>query len=239
MTKKTWLITGATSPIAQAFAHIAAQSGCNLILLGRNPEELTLISNDLRIRYPIQCVFFVVDFTEDIAPALEKIQQNNDELAIFLAHSHIVDNPELVPSTIATLIQTNITSIAQLIQTYFAKPQEKHELIFLSSVAASRGRAKNSLYGASKRAIEVYLEGIQQQANPNQHITIARLGYIDTTQTYGLPGIFYASPPKNCAKACWRACEQQKRHIFHPFFWQLIMGIIQRLPFVIYKRLQV
>lgn len=239
MNTKTWLITGATSIISQEFARLAAKSGCNLIILGRNPEELNLIAGDLQLRYKIQCAVVVVDFATDIHATIDKLMMQNKKLSLFIAHSLTLNNEDLSHAKINALVHTNITSTVQLIQAYFAKKQTSHELVFLSSVAGSRGRAKNSLYGASKKAIEVYLEGLQQQASPSEHITIARLGFIDTVQTYGLPGIFYASPPEDCAKACWQACAQRKRVIYHPFFWQYIMAIIKRLPFVIYKRLKV
>ena len=234
---KIWLITGATSQIAQEFARLAAQAGCNLLLLGRNADELSLIAGDLQLRYPIKCGVFVVNFSQDMTQVFDEIFHENQLVSLFIAHSCLLDNQALTPEQINTLIQTNITSTIQLIHAYFAKPQEFHELIFLSSVAAARGRAKNSLYGASKTTVEVYLEGLQQHAPATTQITIARLGYIDTVQTYGLPGIFYASPPTACAKACWQACEQRKRFIYHPFFWCYIIGVIKRLPFYIYQRL--
>ena len=239
MSRKTWLITGATSIIAQEFAHLAAKSGCNLLLLARNPAELAVIASNFRLRYKIQCTVVVINFSENISPELDELMKQNEDLSLFIAHSLTLNNEDLTPKHSNALIQTNITSTVQLIQAYFAKKQAAHELVFLSSVAGSRGRAKNSLYGASKKAIEVYLEGLQQQAKPNEHITIARLGFIDTVQTYGLPGVFYASPPKDCAKACWHAVMQRKRIIYHPFFWRYIMGIIKQLPFFIYKRLKV
>jgi hypothetical protein len=85
--------------------------------------------------------------------------------------------------------------------------------------------------------VEVYLQGLQQAAGSSQHITIARLGFIDTHVTYGEPGIFYASPPKACANACWQALKTKKRTIYHPSFWQWIMSVITHLPFFVYKRM--
>ncbi len=239
MNIKTWLITGATSIIAQEFARLAAKSGCNLLLLARNADELAIIASDLQLRYQIQCTVVVIDFSENINSKIHDLMLEDHELSVFIAHSLTMDNQNLTPEKINALIQTNITSTVQLIHAYFSKKQTTHELIFLSSVAGCRGRAKNSLYGASKKAIEVYLEGLQQHAKPHEHITIARLGFIDTPQTYGLPGVFYASPPKSCAKACWQACVQKKRMIYHPFFWKYIMEIIKQLPFILYQRLKV
>lgn len=237
MTRRTWIILGATSIIAEEFAHLAAQNGQSLLLVARNNEQLEVIAADIRLRYKVNCEYLYTDFSTDLTKVLEFIKQGQAEVDLFIAYSSIFFNSDLNNENINELVQVNILSTVQLINTYIHKSQAQHRLIFLSSVAACRGRAKNSLYGGSKAMIETYLEGIQQRAGTNLQITIAKLGFIDTIQTFGQPGIFYASPPKTCAKACWRASFAGKRLIYHPFFWRYIMGIISYLPFFIYKRM--
>ncbi|MDI9817628.1 MULTISPECIES: SDR family NAD(P)-dependent oxidoreductase [unclassified Legionella] len=238
MTKRTWFILGATSIIAEEFSHLAAQAGAHVVLVGRNIQQLEIIAADIRLRHHVDCDFLPVDFTTDWTALLSFLVQNPHEVDLFIAHSVIYQNSELTTNAIEELVDTNILSTVQLINAYLQKPQAKHRLIFLSSVAACRGRAKNSLYGSSKAAIEVYLQGLQQAAGGNLTITIARLGFIDTNQTYGIPGIFYAASPKSCANACWQALKTGKRLIYYPFFWRFIMAIITRMPFFIYKRMK-
>lgn len=236
MTQRTWVILGATSIIAEKFAHIAAQAGHHLRLIGRQAEQLHLIAQDIQLRYHVPCEFFVVDMTapETLPTVLNKCEQ---ELDLFIAHSDFTENEHLNPQSIQHLIQVNIHATTLLINAYLNKTQTQHHLVYLSSVAACRGRAKNSLYGATKACIEVYLQGLQQAASSNQQITIARLGFIDTRQTYGRPGIFYAGPPQACAQACWKALHKKKRLIYYPFFWRGIMAIISRIPFFVYKKM--
>ncbi|KTC85762.1 SDR family NAD(P)-dependent oxidoreductase [Legionella drozanskii] len=238
MNKRTWLILGATSIIAEEFAHLAAQAGNSLILVARNREQLAVIAADIQLRYHVQCDFIFTDFAGDLSEVLQILQPHQQEVDLFIAYSSILENHELNQENINELVRVNILSTVQFIHAYQTKPQTQYRLIFLSSVAACRGRAKNSLYGGSKAAIETYLEGLQQSKDNDFQITIARLGFIDTVQTFGLPGIFYASPPKACAKACWRASFAQKRLIYHPFFWRFIMSLIRHLPFAIYKRMK-
>ncbi|WP_131781276.1 SDR family NAD(P)-dependent oxidoreductase [Legionella gresilensis] len=234
----TWVILGATSIIAEEFARLAGQHNHSLVLIGRDKEQLAIITADIQLRYHVSCSFIVFDFTSNTEELIKILQESKEELALFIAYSDMADNQSLTFSAIKTLVTTNITSIAQLIYGYLQKEQVEHRVIFLSSVAACRGRAKNSLYGASKAAIEVFLQGLQQTPNKNRHITIARLGFIDTAQTFGMPGIFYASPPKKCAQACWNASYANKSFIYHPHFWRYIMAIITRLPFFIYRKLK-
>lgn len=237
MTARTWLILGASSVIAEQFAHLAAQAGHPLRLVGRNEDQLHLIAKDIQLRYKVPCELMVIDMTSSVDRLLDVLKPASTELDVFLAHSDFTGNDHLNPKSINQLLNINVISTVQIIDAYLKIPQVKHNLVYLSSVAACRGRAKNSLYGASKAAIEVYLQGLQQKTSKAQQITIARLGYIDTKQTYGLPGIFYAAPPSECALACWKALSKNKHLIIFPGFWRWIMAIITRIPFFIYKKM--
>ncbi|CAM3030567.1 SDR family NAD(P)-dependent oxidoreductase [Legionella worsleiensis] len=237
MSKRTWVIIGATSIIAEEFAHCAAKEGNALRLVGRDTEQLHLIARDLELRYHVPCDAIVMDFTQPPHELLSVFKQNDQELDLFIAHSDFTENEHLTPQSITQLIQVNVLATTVLIQAYLNRNQEKYHLIFLSSVAACRGRKKNSLYGGSKAAIEVYLQGLQQAAPSDQHITVVRLGFIDTRQTYGLAGIFYAAPPKDCAKLCWKLHTTNKNMTYFPKFWRIIMGIVTRIPFFLYKRM--
>jgi short-subunit dehydrogenase len=236
--RRTWVILGATSIIAEEFARLAAQNGHRLVLVGRREAQLHVIASDIMLRYHVNCDVIPADFAKNIDPLL-KILDHHKNTDLFIAHSLMSNNDQLTPDLITELVNVNITNTIRLIHSYWHKKQNEHRIIFLSSVAACRGRAKNSLYGASKATIETYLEGLQQHASSEQYITIARLGFIDTHATYGEPGIFYASPPKACAKACWQASQARKRTIYHPTFWWLIMGIIRYMPFFVYRRIRV
>jgi short-subunit dehydrogenase len=237
MTSRMWIILGATSIIAKHFAHKVAKSGHSLRLVGRDKEQLDLIAQDIQLRYHVSCDVLTMDTTDSIELLLSALFSSNKEMDLFIAHSEFTTNDHLDISSISTLIKTNVVATALIINSYLNLKQTQYNVLYLSSVAACRGRAKNSLYGGTKAAIEVYLQGLQQEASENTHITIARLGFIDTKQTYGLPGIFYAAPPEHCAQACWQALYKKKRMIYFPSFWGFIMAIITRLPFVIYKRM--
>jgi short-subunit dehydrogenase len=233
MSARTWVILGGTSIIAEQFAHIVAAKGYNVRLVGRDNDELQIRACDIKLRYKVACEVVVVDMTNLNAKHLAEIlKPGEQELDLFIAHSDFTENADLNAERISHLIHVNVLSTALAINAYMESKQSQHNLVYLSSVAACMGRAKNSLYGASKAAIEVYLQGLQQAASKSQSICIARLGFIDTQQTYGLPGIFYAAPPENCARACWNALIKRKKRIYYPGFWRLIMALVTRLPFL-------
>lgn len=231
----TWVILGATSIIAEEFARKAANNAHPIILVGRDKVQLLIIAADLRLRYRIDCDVIQHDFSTMTETLTTELMSSTQEIALFIGYSDIIENQYLTIPTIKTLIDINVLSTIQLIHAYLNKPQNRHQLLFLSSVAACKGRTKNSVYGASKAAVEVYLQGLQQTATPSQKITIARLGFIDTTQTFGLTP--FAAPPATCANACFKASNQAKRCIYFPFFWRYIMTIITHLPFFLYRRI--
>lgn len=239
MTAPTWIIIGANSAIAEEFAKLAAEAQHPLILSGRDGAQLNIIAADLRIRYHSCCDVLPCDLAEDISPLIKLMQDGEQEFALFIAAGHIVENDQLTPEQIGALIHVNILGISQLIHAWIQKKQASHRLIYLSSVAACRGRNKNSLYGASKAAIELYLQGLQQTPDTSVNLSIARLGFIDTVQTWGMPGIFYAASPQSCAKACWNASKAGRRLIYFPFFWRYIMAVITRLPLFVYRRMAI
>ncbi len=238
MKNRLWLILGATSIIAEQFAHIAAENDNALLLVGRDGKQLRLIAGDLFLRHHVHCEILTQDLSDDISLLLHLLENDKREMDILIAHSQISNNEKLDLQIINDMLQTNVVNTSQIIHAYLQRKQKKQRLLFLSSVAACRGRAKNSLYGGSKAAIEIYLEGLQQAAEKHQTITIARLGFIDTKQTYGMPGIFYAAAPEKCAKACWRAVQKQKSLVYFPRFWRLIMGVIKIIPGIIYQRMK-
>jgi len=233
----SWIITGSTSIVAQEFAHLAAKSAKKLILVGRNSQQLALICSDIHCRYQIQCEYFVQDFNEDISPLLTKLAQIEQTNALFLAHADTSNNSDLNKETINRLITVNIQNTVQLIHQYWQQPQSHKNIIYISSVAANTGRSKNSLYGATKAAVEIYLQGLQQECSKHQHILIARAGFIDTRQTFGMPGIFHAAKPSAFAKRLWRSNQRQRHHIYFPRFWRFIMLIFSLIPWPIYKKM--
>ncbi|KTD57666.1 SDR family NAD(P)-dependent oxidoreductase [Legionella shakespearei] len=231
----TWIISGATSKIAESFALKAAQEGNQLLLVGRVLEDLEIIANDIRIRTQAQCEIMVSDLASGTIDPLIKFIQNN-ECSLFLAHAQMIANADLNEKHCASLIETNCTSTVQMINAYLNSKQPFYRIIYLSSVAGDRGRFKNSFYGATKKMVDTYLEGLLN--TPDSSITIARLGFIDTRLTYGEPGIFYAAKPEDCGQYLFSANQKGKNLLYYPKFWFFIMFIIKSLPLMIFKRLK-
>src|SRR3954447_15467148 len=66
MSAATWLVLGASSSIARAFALEAAGEGCNVLLAGRDRDDLDRSAADIRIRHNV-----AVDVLEFDAEAID------------------------------------------------------------------------------------------------------------------------------------------------------------------------
>lgn len=234
----TWIITGATSSIAEAFAHKVAELGDSVILVGRKEAPLKPIASNITLRYGVNADIQLMDFSEKNS-SLNALLETSNNLSLFIAHCEQVTNTELNEKNIESAITTNITKTIQLIHAYLQKPQNNHNIIFVSSVAGLRGRKKNSFYGATKRAVDTYLEGLQHENIQGRTITIARLGLIDTKTTYGTVTFPLLASSQKTATSLLEAHKKGKRMVIIPRFWKIIMSIIVCLPFGIYKRLSI
>jgi hypothetical protein len=237
---RDWIILGASSSIAKAFMKKVAHKVHHLILVGRDKVDLEHSAQDLKIRYHIRVDVIQADLSleKDINDICFLIENSNAKLSLFIAHSAGFQNKDLNQAHIQSLINTNIQSTIQLIHHFIYHAKKPQSLIYLSSVAGDRGRSANSLYGASKKAIEVYLEGLKTSI---KHIDIfaIRLGFIDTPQTYGKKGVFLAKSPEKCATFLDKIQVKRLNRQYYPWFWRYIMLIIKAIPKKIFNRLSI
>jgi uncharacterized protein len=73
--KKTALVTGASSGIGEVFANELAKKGCNLILVARSEDKLKQIANKLQETHSINVIPLSVDLSS--VNAAEKIAQKS------------------------------------------------------------------------------------------------------------------------------------------------------------------
>ncbi len=239
MNKINWLVLGASSAIAKAFMEQAAPDTRCFILVGRDPEDLAVTSNHLQLRYGVSCEVITLDLNQakDLETIKQRLIEHHHHLGLFIAHTSQYQNQSLTQENISRTIMVNIHATCQIIN-YFVQFTEKPEaIIYLSSVAGDRGRYKNSLYGASKKSVEIYLEGLKPVL-PKLYILCLRLGFIDTPATYGQPGIFLAKTPKQCAHYCYQAYRKKQNRLYFPWFWRYIMLVIKMIPDKLYKQLK-
>ena len=243
------LLVGATSAIARALAQRLAARGCNLILAGRDNEELESLASDLRIRYQEQILVESVDamqvdsHTAFVDRAMGAFHESLQGAILCQGVLH----PQSLAATSwqmsAEMMQVNLTasiSLLNLLADRFA-PLGRGYLAAISSVAGDRGRGSNYIYGASKAGLTAYLDGLRNHLLPHGvHVLTIKPGPVDTPmlQASGQSPSRLTASPERVARDIDRAIRRGKNQVYSPWYWSWIMRIIRSIPEPLFKRMK-
>lgn len=242
--RETWLILGGTSTLGRAFAQQSAAAGCRILLAGRDAAELERNAADLRLRHDIEATALHCDARDlehhrSLAHATALLAEGR--LNLFLAFGSMPGQAECDadPELARAMVETNFTGAASLL-TAFAPVlcQDGGTVVVLGSVAGERGRPRNHLYGASKAALRVFLQGYAaRHAKHGVRVLCLLAGPVDSGMTWpGRPLPFTATPQRFAARA-WKLAQRASGEAHVPLVWAPIMGAIRALPDRIFNRL--
>lgn len=241
------LILGATSAIAAAVARELIAPHARFFLVARNAAKLDAVRCDLLTRGAASVTAHVMDLddTEAHQQMLNQAVQDLDSIDLALiAHGVLGDQIEAQTAfpAAAAILYTNFFSTVSLITwlaNYFEQ-QHQGTLAVISSVAGDRGRKSNYVYGASKGALSIFLDGVRNRIDrAGVHVLTIKPGFVATPMTSHLPqGPLFAQPSK-VAAGIFRAIKKRQDVVYVPSFWALIMLIIRLIPRSIFKKLNV
>ncbi|MDH5394619.1 MAG: SDR family oxidoreductase [Gammaproteobacteria bacterium] len=242
---KNILILGATSAIAEKFAHRYTQQGNKFLLVARNAERLNNIADDLRVRGAVEVVTEAVDlsvinahktFIQNVSKKLGSID------IVLIAYGSLGDQTACEANVDETLqeLNTNCLSVISLLTLLANVMQEQKSgsIAVISSVAGDRGRQSNYVYGTAKGALSIFMQGLRNRLSRHgvQVLTI-KPGFVDTPMTKEFKkGLLWASP-ESIAAGIEKAINKNKDTVYLPFFWRYIMLIIRLIPEKIFKRM--
>lgn len=249
MTCEKLLLLGATSAIATRVARRWVASGRPVFCVGRNPEKLQALLDDLRVRGADQNV--VIDGLAANLCEVEAhpgIWEKADQVlggidAVLVAHGSLPDQAQCEDSVPAMLreIDTNATSAMALLSLAAKRMEGRGSGVIaaISSVAGDRGRQSNYVYGAAKGMLTLFMQGLRNRlASKGIAVVTIKPGFVDTPMTadFDKGGPLWATPDK-VAAGIVRAMDRRRDEVYLPWFWRYIMLIIRHIPERIFKRL--
>jgi len=243
---ETWIILGATSSMARAFARKVASSGAAVLLAGRDTDDLAHLAQDCTLRGArlAEVLAFDARQPDGFAALIARMDRESGTLnaAVFVgsmpAQSAIDTDPALIDGTVTD----SFTGPARFLHA-LAPLQEARgggTVVGVGSVAGDRGRIGNYVYGAAKAGFHTYLSGLRNRlTRSGGHVVTVKPGFVDTSMTWGIPGMFLVATPDAVASDIWKAVLKRRNTIYTPFFWRYIMLIIRHIPEFIFKKLKI
>ena len=243
----TVLILGATSGIATALAKEFAAHKIDLVLGGRDREELSALASDLSLRNSARATILTFDAldTQTHVPSLTSfLAEAGDALAgavVCIGYLGDQAKAQVDWGEARLILETNFTgcvSALNILANHF-ELRRTGFICAISSVAGDRGRQSNYFYGAAKAGLSVYLQGLRNRLFPaGVKVITVKPGFVDTRMTYGRPGLFLLASPESVAQGIFKAIARGKSVVYLPWFWRYVMMMVKAVPEAVFKRLR-
>ena len=228
--KRTWVVLGATCVIGRAFAREAAKAGNDLILLGKDDDDLTLSANDIRARYPDVGVTTLPLDTANLE-SLSKTAEQCESVAkniisVFSALETVYTQKECGKDLgkIKNMFQINYFSQVYFLSAMASVLQKQScgEIIVLGSAAGEYGMPDNYAFGSTKAALHIWLQGFQtQMAQSHISVTTVKADDWDTVGTRDYSFFQKPTEPQACAEACLEYAQKGVKTRYFPWYTAL------------------
>lgn len=113
-------------------------------------------------------------------------------------------------------------------------------IVGISSVAGDRGRRGNPVYGASKAALDHYLEALRNRVSQfSVSVVTIKPGPVDTPMTKGRDKLPMLISPQDAAKAILNAAAARVHTAYVPWKWRPVAFILRNIPSFLFRKLKV
>lgn len=242
------LVVGASSGIGEAVARELGQRGVRVAVVARRADRLERLCEDINGNSgELRALAFPHDVRDwraagalfqEITTALGGL-----DLVVYAAGIMPGVGPhDYSTSTDVATIETNFTGAVAWLD------EAAHRfgiagcgtIVGISSVAGDRGRRGNPVYGASKAALNTYLESLRTRlARAGVSVVTIKPGYVRTglLEASGRTGPIPVISPEEAAHAILDAAANRRRVVYVPSWWRLVMLAVRAIPAVLFERL--
>ena len=187
MSKKTVLITGATSGIGKSTAYRLADSKMNLIICGRRGEVLDKIQEDLSKLTSIITLCFDISDNNQVKKAIESLPNEFKQIDILInnagnAHGldkiqdgNVEDWDNMIDSNVKGFLYVAKAVIPRMVQ------NSSGHIINIGSLAGREVYEKGNVYCATKHAVNAISKGMRIDLNKhNIKVSEINPGLVET-----------------------------------------------------------
>jgi short-subunit dehydrogenase len=241
---KRILIVGATSAIAHATARLFAARGASIVLVGRDEQKLNAVAEDLRTigAEVVETRKMDVQNYERHEPIIDDAIETLNGLDLALvAHGYLPDQKSCEDSFQQAKIAFDVNLLSTVsILTHLANVLEQKGsgvIVAISSVAGDAGRSSNYVYGSTKGALSIFLQGLTARLRQSGVlITTVKPGYVDTPMTSTFSKNIFWAQPDTVARDIYRAVQKRQEVVYTPWFWRYVLLLLRCTPNFLARR---
>lgn len=247
--KQHIVIVGATSAMAEHCARLWAQGqSVDLTLVGRDTGRLERVAADLKARSPQSNIRLLqADFLEPVAieATADAIVAQAPVDVVLIAHGFLPEQADCQSSLQACHAALEVNGLSPVLYAEaFANHMARADhgtIALVGSVAGDRGRKSNYVYGAAKGLVTRYAQGMQHRfAGTGVKVVLIKPGPTDTPMTAHLKSKgAKLAPVEAVARQIVQAIDREKRVVYAPPRWRLIMFVIRHLPAFVFNRMEI
>jgi short-subunit dehydrogenase len=168
-TRKTAVITGASSGIGAVYADRLASRGYDLVLVARRADRLQELASRLHASYGVKVDALIADLGSEAGQAsVEELLVNNESISVLINNAGIA---RLAPIAVSPLenslsqIALNITALTRFSQAILPAMKSRNEgtIINIASAMAMHTLPVSSVYSGTKAFVLAFSRGLQQE----------------------------------------------------------------------------
>ena len=240
-------LAGATHGIGLALAIEYARRGWRVAVLGRDPADLAAAVAAARSASAGEMVVGVLwDATDPgrSGPAFDEAARalGQVDLLVYVAGLLLSGgDAKRLGEDAARMMEVNVTGAIRLLEhgAEYMKAAGRGRLAAVGSIAGDRGRKGNPAYGASKAALDAYLEGLRHRLHGSGvGVSTVKPGFVRTRM---LPATAPSFPPaisaEDAARRIARGLARGRDVFYVPAWWALVSWVLRMMPRFLFKRL--
>ena len=241
------VLAGATDGIGLALAREYAQGGWRVALLGRDPARLDAAVSAARSVSSGETVVGVAWDAVDpdrAGPAFGEAAGalGQVDLFVYVAGLHLTgEGPEGRGEAASRMMEVNVTGAMRLLEhaAEYMGAAGRGRLAGVGSISGDRGRKGHPAYGASKVALETYLEALRHRLHgTGVGVSTVKPGFVRTRMLReDAPAFPPAISAEDAARRIARRLERGREVFYVPAWWALVSYALRLSPRFLYKRL--
>lgn len=241
----TYAIVGASSGVGRALALAFARAGHDLVIVSSGQRDIAAMASDLAIRHGRRVLPVAADIT-DLDTYLPALHQAIDTLGgidgLLLPVGAVLDDDDVGLGVTAAewTLRVNFSAVAatalSLLPGLRLRPGAT--IVGFGSISGSRGRNRNIMYAAAKRALASFFESLRHACAPTTVVVqFYVLGYVDSAMTYGRKTPLRPASPDTLSARVLRDIRRDVGVVYYPGVWRWLTAGLAWLPWRLYKRL--